>query len=96
MDVVEARRAEVIRNRENHARLAQSFGVYTTTGQGSCQFRRSFDFGLTFVEEPRMGYGSIIDLDDLGDKLDNEPGEVPPLPHCTGLVTDWDIDNRGF
>lgn len=93
---VEYRRAEVVRNRENHARLAQSYAVYKSTGQGSLRFRHPFTFGLTFVEEPRMGYGSVIDLDDLGDKLDHEPGEVPTMPHCTGYVVDWDTDNRGF
>lgn len=96
IDAVENRRAEVARNRENRARLAQSYVVYTSTGQGSLRFRRPFSFGLTFVEEPRMSYGCVIDIDELGDKLDVEGGEVPTLPHSTGYVVDWDVDNRGF
>lgn len=96
MDELEARREELVRHRENRARLASAYGVYTTTGQGSVQFKTMYEFGLTFVEQPRMHYGAVIDLDDLGDKLDHEPGECPPLPHCTGIVADWEVDHRGF
>lgn len=96
MDVVELRRAELARHRENRARLAQTYALYKSTGQGSLQFPGRFDFGLTFTEEPRMHYGALIDIDDLGDKLNIDPDDTPHLPHCTGIVADWETNEYGY
>lgn len=94
---LEDRRAEVERHQENSARIAEAFGRFRSTGQGSIEYPERIDFGLTFIEEPYMSYGSYIDLDDLDDKLENEAGTtVPPLPVCSGFVTEWDRDDRGF
>lgn len=96
-DDLEARRAEVERHQENSARVAEAFARFRSTGQGSIEFPDRVDFGLTFIEEPYMGYGGFLDLDDLDDKLENEAGTTtPPMPICTGFVTGWDRDDRGF
>lgn len=96
---VERRRAEVERHQENAARFAEAFGKYRSTGQGSIEFESRIDFGLTFIEEPYMSYGCVIDIDELADKLGDDPattGRTPPLPICTGYVTDWDRDENDF
>jgi hypothetical protein len=94
---LERRREEVERHQENSARLAEAFARMKSTGQGSIEFSERVDFGLTFIEEPYMSYGCYLDLDELDDLLDNEQGTTsPPMPLCTGFVTDWDRDDRGF
>lgn len=86
------------RTRENSARLAKVFSRFRTTGQGSVVFERRCDFGLTFIEEPFMSYGSMVDEDELADKLDMDSGanDQTPLPMCSGSVLEWDVDERGF
>lgn len=93
---LERRRAEVERHRENSARLAHEFHKFNTTGQGSIEFPDACRFDITFIEEPFVTYGAATGLDDLADQLNLDPGETPPIPICTGLVTDWDMDDRGF
>jgi hypothetical protein len=96
-DDLEGRRADVERNEENSGRIAEAFARFKSTGLGSVEFPKRVNFGLTFIEEPYMSYGCHIDLDALDDLLDNQPGtKTPPMPHCTGFVTDWDRDDRGF
>lgn len=92
----ERRRAEIERHRENSGRLAQAFAKFDTEGQGYVEFADRIDFGLTFVEQPYVTYGSALDLDDLADLLDLEPGATPPLPLASGFVTEWDRDERDF
>lgn len=89
---------EVERHKENSARLAMANTKYSTTGQGSIQFRKRFDFGLTFIEEPWMNYGAYIDVDELADRLNIDSGinDPCPLPLSTGFVTEWDRDERDF
>lgn len=91
-------RAEVERHRENKPRLANAYARFMTTGQGSIEFEKRIDFGLTFIERPYVAYGTQIDLDDLDDLLgkESEDNGVPALPMCSGLVTEWDQDERDF
>jgi hypothetical protein len=94
---LENRHAERERHDENTARVAEAFARFQSTGIGSIEFEERINFGLTFTEEPYMSYGTQIDLDDLDDLLGNEAGTTAPmLPVCTGYVTDWDRDDRGF
>lgn len=94
---LENRRAEVERHQENSARVAESFARFRSSGQGSIEFPERVDFGLTFIEEPYMSFGTFLDTDDLDDKLANEQGtSTPPMPIVSGFVTDWDRDERGF
>lgn len=93
---LERRRGEVERHKENTARLAFFFQRLRTTGQGTVEFEDRIDFGMTFIEEPFMAYGSYVDLDDLGTLLDVSEGETPPMPLCSGSVTQWDQDDRDF
>lgn len=93
---LEERRAEIEQHAENSARLAEAFAKFDTQGQGSVEFNERVDFGLTFVEDPFVHYGAEIDLDALDDALGNEAGAMPPLPLCSGFVTKWDQDDRGF
>jgi hypothetical protein len=89
---------EVTRTRENSARPAFSYARYRTTGQGSVVFGRRVDFGLTYIEEPYMSYGSMVDENELAEKLDMDSGggEDTPMPVCSGSVIEWDVDTRGF
>lgn len=93
---LERRRGEVERTRENSSRLAEAFAKFETTGQGTIEFEDRIDFGLTFIEEPYMAYGTQIDLDALSELLDVDPGTTPPLPLCSGMVTKWDQDDRDY
>ena len=95
-DPLEDRRADIERNRENGARLAQAFAKFESIGQGVVEFAEVVDFGLTFIEEPYITYGSQLDMDDLGELLDIPGGATPPLPLVSGYVTEWDQDERGF
>lgn len=97
-EALERRRAEVERTKENSARTASVSARYRTTGQGSVEFDTRITFGLTFVRKPIMTYGSEIDLDDLDDRLDNDYNlnGTPPMPLCSGFVTDWETNPRGF
>lgn len=96
-DELERRRGEIERHRENSARLAQAFAKFTTSGQGYIEYEERVDFGgLTFLEEPHVGFGSYINLDQLSDALDLKPKDQPPLPSASGFVTEWDQDNRDF
>lgn len=94
----ERRRAEVDRHNENSGRIAEAFARMRSVGQGSIAFEERVDFGMTFIEEPYMSYGSRIDPDDLDDLLGSNPTSTlqTPLPICQGYVVDWDQDDRGF
>lgn len=95
-DDLEYRRSETARHRENSARLAQEYHKFWSTGSGFMEFEDAAEFDITFIEEPYMHYGCQVDIDELADALNVEPGDTPPLPTCTGFVTDWDLDDRGF
>ena len=89
MDDLEQQRADDARHAENSARLAEAFARFTSTSQGSIEFGERVDFGVTFTEEPYMSYGAYIDLDELDDKLGNEPSSLTPqMPLSSGFVTD--------
>jgi hypothetical protein len=95
-DDLERRVAEKEAIQENSARLAVASGRFTSTGQGSVEFEKRVDFGLTFIERPFVSYGTVIDLDELGDLLDVPGGDSVPMPLVAGFVTSWDQDDRGF
>jgi len=89
-------RAENERQRENSARAAFAYAEYNSVGQGPFEFEKRADFGLTFVTEPIVAYGATIDLDALSDMLNVDPGITPPIPLISGMVTEWDQDDKGF
>lgn len=95
---LENRRAEVERHKENSARLAEMSARYVTNGQGWVEMGRRVDFGVTFVRKPTFSYGSEIDLDELGEQLDDDVDgpKGPPMPMTSGYVTDWDLDHKGY
>lgn len=92
----EKRLAEKDAIRENSARLASAYAAYRSTGQGSKEFEKRADFGLTFVERPFVAYSAIIDLDELGELLNIDEKDDIPMPLVSGMVTEWDVDERGF
>lgn len=96
LDDLDRRRERVANDKENSARLAQSYAEFTTTGLGSIQHNKRVKFGTTFVEKPHVSYGCIVDINDLADKQDLEDEDLVILPLCTGYVTEWDQDDRGF
>lgn len=95
-DELERRVAEKEAIRENSARLASSYARYSSDGQGTVEFGRRANFGLTFIERPFVSYCSVLDLDELGALMDIAGGEPVPMPLVTGFVTEWDTDDRGF
>lgn len=96
-DGLEQRRADIERHQENSARLAQAFARFEARGAGYVEFGDMVDFGLTFIEKPFVTIGSAIDLDALASDLNlDEEGDVPPIPLISGVVTEWERDERGF
>lgn len=95
-DDLESRTADREAIKENTARLASAYSHYRSTGQGSIEFARRTDFGLTFIEKPFVSYCAVVDLDDLAELLDIDGGEDTPMPLVSGMVTEFDIDERGF
>jgi hypothetical protein len=93
---LERRHGEQERHRENSGRLAMVYQRFETTGQGSFEFEERIDFGLTYVEEPFVAYGSYVDLDDLANLLDLDNDTAPPFPVTSGHVTNWDQDENDF
>lgn len=93
---IERRRGEVERHRENSARQASAFARYRATGIGSIEFEDAVDFGLTFIEQPFLSVGYAIDTDELSEVLGVAEDDIAPLPIVAGMVTDWEIDERGF
>lgn len=96
-DDLEHRRGRIEQVNENSGRMAEAFARFRSVGQGSIEFPDRVDFGLTFIEEPYMSFGSFVDTDALDELLGDTSGNLPPqLPLCSGYVTDWDRDDRGF
>lgn len=94
---LDKRRERANQNAENSARLAQSYATFITTGVGSYQHHKRVKFGTTFIEQPMVSYGCVVDIEALADALGyGEDSEDIPLPLCTGYVTEWDQDDRGF
>lgn len=92
----EYRRAATARHKENKARLAEEYHRVQSIGAGFFEYEQMLEFHITFIEEPTIAYGAQLDLDELGELLATEPGETPPLPILSGMVTNWDQDDRGF
>lgn len=93
------RRQEAERHRENSARLAHSYAQFVSVGQGQTEYPKRVPFDLTYIEMPFVSYGCVFDLDLWNEQVDDGTSEdegPAPLPHCTGFVTQWDKDERGF
>lgn len=96
LDDLDRRREEAQRHAENSARLAQSFAIFVTQGQGTLVHNKRVRFDTTFIEQPIVTYGSVVNLDDLASLFDLGDSDDAPLPICSGFVTDWDRDDRDF
>lgn len=96
LDDLDRRREQEGQHSENSARLAQAYATFTTNGQGTTQYEHRVNFGLTFIEEPVVSYGSMVDIDFLADALAVEDSDDVKLPLCSGFVVNWDRDERDF
>ena len=96
MNDLERRRAADARHHENRARLAMAYARFDSEGSGSMEFEDGVDFGLTFIEQPYVTTGHVIDLDELAEALGLDEGVTPPIPQVSSYVTEWQIDDRGF
>lgn len=97
LDDLDRRREMELRDRENSARLAQSYATFITTGVGSMQHEDRISFGTTFIERPFVSHAAVIDTEQVRDQMQrNEEQDEFPLPLVTGYVTEWDEDERGF
>lgn len=72
---------------ENSTRLAQSYGVYTTTGWGEFKDANVVHFQVTFIEEPIVSHGFSINGDTL---------VTTRFPRAHGFVHQWKQDHRGY
>jgi len=84
----------VARHRENRGRMASASTTVNTAGVGVIEFEDVVAFGLTFIEEPRVHYGSYCNADDLRDLLGLEDTDPLPLPTLSGSVIEWDQDEN--
>jgi hypothetical protein len=66
----------------------------TPTGSGVVEFEDPIEFGVLFIEEPRVHYGSYCNADDLRNAADLLPNDPLPLPTMSGSVTEWDQDEN--
>lgn len=99
------REIDLARDFANKGGPAAAFCHVVTRGEGAFSFARRVDFGLTFIEEPFMAFGSKVDPDDLAEAGVPEQTEggtpdagvrnIAALPHCSGFVTEWDLDEQG-
>lgn len=76
---------------ENSARLAMVWGSSTTTGSGSILFEDAIEFGITFIEQPMVSYGTVLLNPDAVMDLANAV-----LPLATGMVVEWVRDANDF
>lgn len=96
LDEVDRRRQKSEQNRENSARLAQSYSIFKTTGLGTHQYEEKVVFGVTFTEKPIVAYGSALDVDDVADLLGYDDEDEAPLPVTAGYVVNWEQDDHDF
>lgn len=73
--------------RENTARIASAYAFFDSHGWGEFAFPVMFDFGLTFIEQPCVGYAYALDGDQLVDLR---------FPRSHGGVYRWRKDVRGY
>jgi hypothetical protein len=88
------RRVDVERHKENGARMAAAYARVDIVGQGTSEVEEMIDFGLTFVEQPFVSFGSYLDVDLIRDALDLDDDDDCPLPVVSGFVTRWDQDQN--
>lgn len=96
VDDYDRRRERTDTDRENSARLAQAYVVYSTTGQGTIQFEDSFDFDLVFIEKPFVSHSFVCDADELAEELGVVDSSEVPYPVSSGFVTYWQQDENDF
>lgn len=91
---LQRRQDDLARHRENHGRMASASTVVNTTGVGVIEFDDPIEFGLIFVDQPRVHYGSFVDADDLRNVAELGPNDPLPLPRVSGSVVAWDQDEN--
>lgn len=87
VSAMEQRRGYVEQLRQNTSRLAQSYNFVETVGVGSLVLPEMVTFNCTFVEQPVVGYGCVLESKFVA-------GDT--LPGSTGGVFQWQTDVRGF
>lgn len=95
-DPLQRRQDQLERNRQNKGRIASASFEATTTYTGVVEFDEPVDFGMIFIEKPRLHYGSEIDSDDFRNAMNLTDADLLPLPTCTGAVTKWDTDENDY
>lgn len=96
VDELDKRRQYSDQVAENSARLAHAYATFETTGSGSMIFEERVDFDVTYIEQPIISYGSVLDADDLADAQGFDEGDPPVFPISSGFVVEWDKDDRGY
>lgn len=73
------------RNNENVARLAVVRAQFSSAGWGEYDAEDMFEFGVSFLNEPTVGYGMALDGDTLVSLR---------YPRCTGGVYRWQTNTK--
>lgn len=71
---------------ENATRLARVAVTFLSTGYGEFQLPKAVDFGVTFIEEPTVTCGWVL-----------EPGQslvAGKMPNCSAGVWRWQTETR--
>lgn len=96
LEDVARRDAERRRHRENKGRMAGVYTYASSTGQGYVEYDELIDFGLTYIEQPFVSVGHVLDLDELRVLLGMDADDpFVELPQCTGFVSQWEQDVKG-
>lgn len=91
---LQRRQDALARNRENRGRFVSVSMTLETTGVGVVESADRFDFGVIYIDRPRMHYGNEVEADDLRNLYGLLDADDLPLPHCTGYVVAWDQDEN--
>lgn len=86
IEALERRRGYIEQLRQNTSRLAQSYNSVSTNGNGMLRLKTVVTFNCTFLEQPVVHYGSVLQSDLIEDDY----------PKTHGTVYDWQTDEKGF
>lgn len=86
MGAVQERRAYLDATAENATRLARVAVTFLSTGYGETELTHPIDFGVTFIDEPTVTTGVVM-----------EPGQrlvAGNFPNCSAGVSKWQTLQR--
>lgn len=86
VQAMEQRRGYIEQLRQNTSRLAQSYNSVTTQGGGGLRLPEVIVFNCTFVEQPVVAHGFVVET----------PLAEDDFPAVSAGVYDFQTDSRGY